>query len=246
MQLIVCGSGSYGNTYLINSETECIVLDCGINFNTVMKSIDYKISKIRFVLCSHIHSDHMKYVKDYLDKGFEVLMPQQAKEIFQNNCYAIPVEPMKKINICGYDIMPFEVPHDKDITCFAYIIEHKDFGKILYMTDCMYCKYNLKKLKINHFLCECNYIKELANENYEELLRDRVLKTHMELQTAKEFIRCNATDELQNVILCHLSANNSDSETMVSEMQKAAPQANVYVAHKGLEVELRRADECPF
>ena len=246
MNLVVVNSGSDGNTYLLNSDTDCVVLDCGVNFKTVMKALDFNIKKIRFTVCSHVHADHMKYVNDYLDKGFKVLMPQQVKEHFENNSLAIPVEPMKKITISEFCITPFEVPHDEDITCFAYIIEHEDFGKLLYMTDCMYCKYSLRKLNINHFLCECNYIKELANENYEKGLRDRVLKTHMELETVKEFIKTNASDSLHNVILCHLSDKNADAERMVAEIQNIVPEANVCVAERGLEVELRKKGECPF
>ena len=246
MNLAVANSGSDGNTYLLNSDKDCVVLDCGVNFKTVMKMLDFNISKIRFALCTHIHSDHMKYVKDYLNKGFKVLMPKQVKERFEDYTLAIQAEPMKRISIGGFNVTPFEVPHDEDVTCFAYIIEHKDFGKLLYMTDCMYCRYNLKKLKINHFLCECNYIKELADENYEKGLRDRVLKTHMELETVKEFIRANATDSLQNVILCHLSAENADADKMSAEVQKIVPSANVCVARAGFQTELRNMDKCPF
>ena len=246
MNLAVANSGSDGNTYLLNSDTDCVVLDCGVNFKTVMKMLDFNISKIRFAVCSHVHADHMKYVKDYLNKGFKVLMPKQVKERFEDYTLAIQAEPMKRISIGGFKVTPFEVPHDEDVTCFAYIIEHKDFGKLLYMTDCMYCRYNLKKLKINHFLCECNYIKGLADENYEKGLRDRVLKTHMELETVKEFIRANASDSLQNVILCHLSAENADADKMVTEVQKIVPSANVCVAERGLDVELRKKGECPF
>ena len=50
MQLIVCNSGSDGNTYLLNSDTDCVVLDCGVNFKTVMKTLDFNIKKIRFAV----------------------------------------------------------------------------------------------------------------------------------------------------------------------------------------------------
>ena len=246
MNLAVANSGSDGNTYLLNSDTDCVVLDCGVNFKTVIKMLDFNISKIRFALCTHVHVDHMKYVKDYLNKGFKVLMPKQVKERFEDYTLAIQAEPMKRISIGGFNVTPFEVPHDEDVTCFAYIIEHKDFGKLLYMTDCMYCRYNLKKLKIKHYLGECNDIKELADENYEKGLRDRVLKTHMELETVKEFIRANASDNLQNVILCHLSAENADADKMVAEVQKIVPSANVCVAERGLEVKLSNKNKCPF
>ena len=76
MNLAVANSGSDGNTYLLNSDKDCVVLDCGVNFKTVMKMLDFNISKIRFAVCSHVHADHMKYVKDYLNKGFKVLMPK--------------------------------------------------------------------------------------------------------------------------------------------------------------------------
>ena len=68
----------------------------------------------------------------------------------------------------------------------------------------------------------------------------------MELETVKEFIKANASDGLQNVILCHLSNSNADSERMVAEIQKIVPQANVFIAERGIEILLRKKGECPF
>ena len=68
----------------------------------------------------------------------------------------------------------------------------------------------------------------------------------MSIDTACNFVKANNSKDLQNVIMCHLSKNNADKDLFIEKMQKVAPQANVYVARKGLEVELRRADKCPF
>lgn len=55
----------------------------------------------------------------------------------------------------------------------------------------------------------------------------------------KEFLRVNQTDELRNVILCHLSADNADQEEMLRQVQTVVGDSvNVYIANKGLEVEL--------
>lgn len=168
-------------------------------------------------------------------------MPPQVKEQYEDGDYAIPIEPMRKFEVSGFTVTPFEVPHDKDVACYAYIIEHESFGKLLYMTDCMYCRYNLKPLKINHFLVECNHMKEFLDENYEMGLRNRVLSTHMELQTTKGFIQANKSSELRNIILCHMSVDNMDELVMLREISEVAGnRVKVSVAESGLSVELSR------
>lgn len=239
MRLIVCNSGSDGNTYLLNSDTNCVVLDCGVDLKTVKRTLDFKINHIKFALCTHKHNDHSKYVKEYLKMGIKVFMPEQVKRTYEQYSCAISVKPMKKIRCGDFLITPFEVPHDENIVCYAYIIEHNDLGKLLYMTDCMYCKYKLTKMKINHFLCECNYSQDIIDKNYNKTLKNRVLKTHMELKTTKKFIETNSTDALKNIILCHLSTSNANPMECVDVIQDVVGK-DVYVnfARKGLEVEL--------
>ena len=90
--------------------------------------------------------------------------------------------------------------------------------------------------------------------NYDKDLIDRdnagkanhVFRGHLSIDTACDFVKANYSGSLQNVIMCHLSKDNAEPDLFIKKMQKVAPQANVYVARKGLEVELRRADECPF
>lgn len=127
--------------------------------------------------------------------------------------------------------------------CYGFQITHKEMGKMLYITDTELVKWRFKN--INHILISCNYIKDnLDDENIAK--RNHVLRGHMELETVKEFIRANVSDSLQNVILCHLSKENSDSNRIIAEVQNIVPRANVSVAVKGFQTELRNRDECPF
>lgn len=99
-------------------------------------------------------------------------------------------------------------------------------------------------MNINHILIECNYQQELVDRdlpNYEHKIRG-----HCSLNTCKEFIKVNSTDSLQTVILCHLGQETTEPEECVAEIQKVANKANVCVAERGLEVELRKKGECPF
>ena len=154
------------------------------------------------------------------------------------------IEPMKRFRLGNFTITPFNVPHDTDIECYGYLIENESFGKALFLTDLMYCKYNFRPLNVNHIFCECNYSRDLVDENYEHSVRNRVLKTHMELHTFLDFILTNDNPNLRTVCLLHLSASNSDSDLFLQKTRETVKYgADCYIAEKGLEVDLNL---CPF
>lgn len=66
----------------------------------------------------------------------------------------------------------------------------------------------------------------------------------MSLKTATEFISTNDNPTLLNVVLIHLSEKNADSAQFQQKIEETVKYgANVYVAEKGLEVDLNL---CPF
>lgn len=142
----------------------------------------------------------------------------------------------------GFMVRSFDVPHDNE-PCVGYIIECSNGYKVLYATDYEYIKYSFKGMKINHLLIEANYQKELVDTGAEN--RNHVLRGHAELQTTLGVIKDNLSNALQTVILCHLSRENAHPKEMLAEVKKVA-NCEVYVAEKGIEVELKNGNECPF
>ena len=149
--------------------------------------------------------------------------------------------------IGSWMVIPFYLPHttrDKDtgalIPCpnFGYLIQCGD-EKLLYMTDWEYCSYVFKKQRINYMVLECNHMDNLmdsASVNY-----IHALKGHSSLSVVKSFVEVNKTPDLRNIILCHLSSENADPETMQKEVRSVAGKwVTVDVAHAGLEVELSK------
>lgn len=55
MLLKVIGSGSKGNSYVLESENEALILDAGCRIKDVLKAIDYNVSKTCGVLITHEH-----------------------------------------------------------------------------------------------------------------------------------------------------------------------------------------------
>ena len=186
------------------------------------------------VLChTDIHSfvtDHSKSVADIKKMGITVWEPHLDEKTYQRKQFG------------KFNVQCFDLPHN-GTSNRGFLIE-VDGQKILYMTDFEYCHYVFTKQKINHILIECNYQQELVDRdlpNYEHKIRG-----HCSLDTCKEFIKVNATDSLQTVILCHLGQETTEQEECVAEIQKVANNANVFVADRGLEVELMKKGECPF
>lgn len=244
MQLKVIGSGSSGNSYILENETEALIIEAGLPFLEVKKALNFNVMKIVGVIVSHEHLDHAQYIKQYMRAGISVYTAfetQTALEVITGErTTAIP--PLKKCQIGKFTVTPFNVPHDTDIECYGYLIEHEEMGKLLFMTDLEYCRYNFAKQGINHILIESNYSMDLVNRdepNYEHRLRG-----HMSLDTALKFISTNDNPLLLNVVLIHLSDKSGDPALFTEEMKKTIEYgANVYVARKGLEVNLNL---CPF
>lgn len=141
----------------------------------------------------------------------------------------------------GFMVKNFSVPHD-DTPCCGFIIECPNGDKLLYATDFEYIKYSFRKLGIQHMLIEANYQNKYVDKSAEN--RSHVLRGHAEICTTIGIIKDNV-DSLKTIILCHLSQENANPEECKAEVEKVA-KCPVYVARKGLEVELTNGNECPF
>lgn len=143
-----------------------------------------------------------------------------------------------KENFGKFSIMTFPLVHD--VECYGFYITHPDIGNVVYSTDTEYIKYRFKNL--NHILVEANYSDDLIDN--EAVNREHVLRGHMSLQTAMDFISTNDNPALRNVVLLHLSDNNADSAQFLQKTKETVKYgADCYIAEKGLEVDLNL---CPF
>ena len=227
----VLASGSKGNCYLLTYNEQTLILDCGIGIKEIKKGLNFNLSNVVGVLVSHEHLDHSKSVADLRNMGITVFAPYELGNV-------------KKVymRVGHFEITTFDLPHDETWNN-GFLIKAGN-QKILYMTDFEYCEYVFSKYKVNHVLIECNYQSKYVEReliNYEHKIRG-----HCELNTCKEFIAVNETNELRTVLLLHMGIETCDFEECVEEIKKVT-QNDVCVdyARKGLEMELRES-KCPF
>ena len=63
MTFFSLGSGSCGNCYYLATETDAIIIDCGVSLRRFKKNmLEYgmKVGKTQGILITHDHADHIK------------------------------------------------------------------------------------------------------------------------------------------------------------------------------------------
>ena len=220
MRLKCLGSGSSGNCYILENETEALVIEAGLPFKEVKRALGFNVRKIVGALIGHSHKDHSKYILEYEQAGIRVFKP-----------YELEFKVTKKFG--NFTIRCFDLIHD--VPCYGFYIEHPEIGKMIYASDTEYIKYRFKGL--NHILVECNYDKNFIQAD--AVNRNHVLEGHMELKTALDFISTNDNPALRNVVLIHLSDKNADSAQFLQKTKETIKYgADCFIASKGLEINL--------
>lgn len=233
MILKCLGTGSQqGNCYLLCHNDEVLILDAGIPIRAIKKGLNWDISKVVGVLCSHVHADHSKAVKDFENMGISVFKPYDETK-------ACPL----KIRYGSFGIQAFKVPHD-GVPCYGFYITVAGH-RILYATDFEYLPCSFKNIRLTDMIVECNHQTELVDKGQAKYPHQ--IKGHCSLDTLIEkVIKENMTNALRTVILCHLSGDSCNADECLSEVQNIVGEGvSVVVAHKGLEVELKESG-CPF
>lgn len=188
-----------------------------------------------------IINDHSRSLNDFKSMGIPILAPYLG-----DSC--------KSINMGEFTVKPFDLTtidgrwthtnaDGSECSCFGFLIAHPEMGKMLYITDTELIKWKFKG--INHILLGVNYDKDLIGRDNAGKA-NHVFRGHLSIDTACGFVKANYSDNLQNVIMCHLSSENADKDLFIEKMKKVACRANVDVAEANKEWILKNPNECPF
>lgn len=219
MKLKVLGSGSSGNCYIFESDTEALIIEAGLPFKEVKKALDFNIRKIVGAMCSHGHKDHSGYAAEYEKAGIPVFKPYESEMERQVRTYG------------GFVIKSFPLVHD--VPCCGFYLFHEDIGTLIYASDTEYIRWRFSK--VDHILVEANFSKDLVSDIPEK--RRHVLTGHMEIDTTCEFLKANNNPDLRSVVLLHLSGESADSMDFKARAEKVV-KCPVYVAEKGVKISL--------
>lgn len=247
MKLNILGSNSEGNAYILEaSNGEALLLECGVNFNKVKQALGFSISRVAGCLVTHEHKDHCKYVNEVLRAGIEVWSGYDTHIAMgtKDHHRAKVTFDKDKIMVGSFHVRPFEVKHDA-AEPLGYMIRHAECGTVLFLTDSYYCEYKFTGL--NNIIIEANYCQQIIDDRVAaganpKFLRDRVITSHMSLQTCKQTLKEYDLSAVNNIVLIHLSNGNSDEKRFQREVQEITGKT-VHVANAGMVIPF---DKTPF
>ena len=225
----VIGSGSSGNCYLANINGTQLLLECGLPFKTIQKALNFKLSTVEACLLTHEHIDHSKAVKDLLKNSIDVYATKGTFDALNVKSHrAISFLKDKEDTYCykffnRFCVLPFQAIHDAQEPVSFYIKDVHTKESLLFVTDTAYMPYKIPNVDI--LMVECNYVKNvininLKNESLNLILRNRIVKNHMSLETLLNALKQANLSNLKKIYVLHLSDANSEEKSILTAIQR--------------------------
>lgn len=236
--LHVIGTGSSGNGYIIGTDDSLLLVEAGIRWREYAGAFGHEkgLPKVCGCLVSHRHLDHCGHVEDIMSHGIPVYSCNDTAEKYPGTSV---LHPMKKYRLGAFLVTSFPVPHNVDN--YAYMIEHEDIGRLLFMTDLTRFPYNIKG--IDTVMIEANYSQETiidrlcAGSN----IRSRP-ENHMSIDECLSTLQRLYGPSLKRIVLIHLSDGNSDERRFLGMVRDAFPSCEVYAARNGMQIEISKEE----
>lgn len=239
MKLHVIGSGSSGNCYVLKASTgESVIIEAGCSLKDLLKEVEIIPSKCAFILVSHEHGDHAKFVNDYVASGIPLVTTEKiATELCVKKFKQCTDQWHRNMSFC---VLGEKVNHDS-VECLSFQIHHEEMGYFSFITD---TNDLVEMPETDHWLIEANYdhsvVQERINKGESNIaLAERVANNHMSIEKCIENIKYNAASwpAPKTITLCHLSKDHSDAKLFKKKVFDAVaiiPE----IAKKGLIREL--------
>lgn len=239
----VIGSGSDGNCYLFRTETETLIVECGVSIQEIKRALRFNLRGIVGCLVTHRHKDHCKSLVDVCKSGIKCFALSDVFDSFDDTD-RVTVETMghkieagKGYKIGNFNVFAFSSVHD--VPCLGFVISHLESGRILFVTDSVTCNYTFPNLE--HIMIECNYSDAILDYNIDQGIeqrnkRNRLMVSHCELGTVKKILNRLDLRDCKDIMLLHLSKTNGNPDEFRGEIQRETGKLT-YVAEHNLSVD---------
>lgn len=229
MKIVILGSGSKGNSTLVEINGKVILIDVGFSFKAItekMKEANYYPKDIDYVFITHDHSDHMYGLKTLLNKlSVNVYVDSKiinAYDFLKDNYKVISLsdEQMLEGNIL---VKSIPTSHDS-ISSYGFLIETNEDSMVL-ITDTGYInERNIVYLKNKkYYLIESNHnVEMLRNGRYPIKTQQRILSPtgHLSNEYSAAYMTKMLGTDTKKIVLCHISEENNNEEIALETYKK--------------------------
>ncbi|MDC1513117.1 MBL fold metallo-hydrolase [Porticoccaceae bacterium] len=229
MRFASLGSGSKGNSTLVEWRDTCLMIDCGFSIRDTTQRLA-KLGKtpenIDAILVTHEHSDHWKGVVPLASKfAIDVYVTagclRSKKTSGKDHPFKI-IDSHQAFQIGDLQVTPVPVPHDaREPVQFLFNSEQHqlgiltDVGSLTPHIESVYAKCDGLLIEANHDL------DMLYAGSYPEFLKDRVAGPwgHLNNQQTAQLLSLLDQQRMQQLVIGHISEKNNSLEKVKSEVE---------------------------
>ncbi len=232
MRFACLGSGSQGNSLVIEVAKTRLLLDCGFTLKEViarLSRLGLQPDMVDGIIITHEHEDHIGGVERFA-RRFDVPVwlthgtLRGAKKTFSTLPRINIIDSHQRFSIGDIDIQPYPVPHDAhEPTQFIFGDGAFRLG-VLTDTGCSTTHIETVLSRCHALVLECNHDAQLlASSNYPQSLKKRVggRLGHLENTTSAKLLANLDCSLLQHLIVAHLSRINNTPKLAQSAISNA-------------------------
>jgi len=217
MRVAVLGSGSRGNSVVVESQGARVLIDAGFSCKQLekrMTSLGVDPSTINALILTHEHSDHTKGASLFARRyGLTVHATEGTLQALN---LEVPCRQMTSglpVEVAGFEVEPFAIPHDAREP--VGVVLEDGSGRRFGLAADLGSRSRLawgRLQELDFLVLETNHDLEMLRSGpYPWVLKQRVAGRHGHLSNreAAEGIPELACDRLRWVVLYHLSQTNN-------------------------------------
>lgn len=229
MRFCSVGSGSSGNALLVQSDTTCLMIDCGFGPRELSRRLASRglhPRDIQAILVTHEHSDHVGGVAAVSARfGIPVLASAGTARAARLAPETLRVlESERPVTVGNIEALPVTVPHDAREPC-QFVFSHRG-RRLGVLTDLGHVSKLVRERfdRCEALVLECNHDEAmLADGPYPPALKRRIGGVHGHLSNAQaaQFLAGVEQGALQHLVAAHLSEQNNSPGIARAAMAQA-------------------------
>ena len=237
MKIKVIASGSKGNCTIVLCDNTNIIIDIGVSYLTLKKSLEENnltFNDFTGILITHCHKDHISGLASLITKtSLKAYIPLAMYDSLKSY---LPYEKCifidDNLNINDVKIELIHTSHDAP-SSVGYIFEYKN-KTLVYVTDTGYInrKYLAKMVGKNTYIIESNHDEIMLMDGpYPRFLKERVISDlgHLSNKTTAKYLKKIINQNTNNIILAHLSQTNNTEKLALETVKKELINQNINI-----------------
>ncbi|MDY2908898.1 MAG: MBL fold metallo-hydrolase [Candidatus Faecimonas sp.] len=248
MKVKTIASGSKGNCSIVLCNNTNIIIDMGISYLTLKRSLEensLSFEQFSGILITHSHKDHINGLKSLIKHTNlvvyipEKMYPDLEEIVPPHRCKFIE----DKFEIQDVEVELIHTSHDAPCSV-GYIISF-DNKSLVYVTDTGYInrKYLAKMVNMDIYVIEANHDEIMLMDGpYPRFLKERVIsdKGHLSNKTTAKYLKKIIGKNTKCIILAHLSEKNNTEEKALEAVREELDNNSINV------IVARQKEESPM